>query len=60
MRKFLTLTEAGERLGVSRQQVKKYVDKKRIASVVIAGRVLVDAAKLKKPQPMKPGPKVTR
>lgn len=53
----ITLTDAAARLGVSRQQVGKYIDSGRIRAVEVAGRRLVVADKLTKPPARKPGPK---
>lgn len=57
MKTYVTLTEAGRKLGVSRQQVRKYINSRRIKLVMIGGRPFVEAAGLRKPQPRKPGPK---
>ena len=55
---YLTPAEAAERLGVSRQQVVKYMADGRIPSVSIAGRRVIDERHAKKkPAPKKPGPK---
>lgn len=54
---YLTLTEVGELLGVSRQQVKKYILAGRIKAVEVAGRMVVEKRHAKKPAPRKTGPK---
>ena len=56
----VTLSEAGAMLGVSRQQVAKYIAQGRIAAVEIAGRPYVERRHVKKPPARKPGPKTER
>lgn len=53
----LNLTQAAEKLGVSRQQVAKYIADGRIPAVTLAGRPFIERRHAKKPKPMKPGPK---
>lgn len=53
----IDLTEAGKLLGISRQQVKKYIDDGRIKAMTVGGRPFVERRHAKKPKPKKPGPK---
>lgn len=53
----LTQTEVAALLGVSKQLVGKWVKDKRIKSVTIAGRPLIERRHAKKPAALKSGPK---
>lgn len=52
----LNLTEAAAKLGISRQQVRKYVDSGRIP-LAIEKPPLIEERHCRKPAPRKPGPK---
>lgn len=54
---YLTPGEVAEKLGVSRQQVLKYLNGGRIKAVRIGGRRLIDRRDVVKPERLKPGPK---
>jgi excisionase family DNA binding protein len=54
---YLKPVEVAQRLGVSKQQVQKWLDAGRIKSVRIAGMRLIAERHAKKPKPLKPGPK---
>ena len=53
----LNQTQVADLLGVSRQQVKKYIDSGRIKSVAVGTMRYVKRMHAKKPKAKKPGPK---
>lgn len=57
MTELIGVGEAAKRLGVHRQRVYELIEAGRIATVKIAGRILIDAAELEKPdiKDRKPG-----
>jgi hypothetical protein len=57
---YITQIEAARRLGVSQQQIAKYVADGRIKSELIAGRRCIVARGLRKPRPKKPGRKAQK
>lgn len=58
--KLLTIAEVAAKLGVSRQQILKYIASGRMPFIELGGRKFVEPRHAKKPAARPPGPKPAR